>query len=277
MGKIIMSGIVNPLVAPSNLPPIGTALNDMTWEQVRAISDAGIASNYFSIGDTKEVTLNGTVGSSLTFSNTKAYMQILAFDHNKDIEMNGESHILFGFGKSALTGGKDIAFVDGNYGSTITSSQYLHINTSSSNSGGWASSTMRTSICPAFKNTLPSDLQSVLQSRTIYTNNVGGNSNASANVTATTDEVYIPAEFEVTGSESYANSAEQTYQKQLAYYASGNSKIRYRHSDTSSTSTWWLRSSVYNRTNTFCSVTTTGTVTSNSVANSLGFVPLITI
>ena len=40
---------------------ISTTLNDNPWEKIRKISDAGTGANYWSIGDCKEVTLNGTV------------------------------------------------------------------------------------------------------------------------------------------------------------------------------------------------------------------------
>lgn len=276
MGKIIMSGIVNPLVTPSNLPPIGTALNNMTYEQISAISNAGVAADYFSIGDVKEVTLNGALGTGLTFSNTKAYMQILAFDHNKDVEMTGESHILFGFGKSALSGGKDICFVDSVVGSP-EESQYLNMNTSNVNTGGWNSSKMRTVICAAFKSSLPSELQSILRSRTIYTDNTGGSSSTSSDVTTTIDEIYIPAEFEVFGTISRSNTTEQTYQKQLTYYVSGNSKIRYMHNSSDGAVYWWLRSPNYGRGDYFCCVHDNGNISSTYAFASYGFVPLITI
>ena len=66
MGRVIVAGGAPNMTVPSkssNLPEIGTPLNDMTWADVRAISDAGLASSYFNVGDRKAVTLNGTVGS----------------------------------------------------------------------------------------------------------------------------------------------------------------------------------------------------------------------
>lgn len=80
------------------------------------------------------------------------------------------------------------------------------------NSGGWKSSYMRASVIPSFKQALSSDLRSVLKNVTIYSDNHGGGPDNASYVTATTDDVYLAAEFEIYGSKRYANSAEQNYQ-----------------------------------------------------------------
>ena len=56
-------------------------LNKNTWETIKNISDAGQGANYWSIGDRKAVTLNGTVGH-LTLSNYTTYAFIIGFNHN---------------------------------------------------------------------------------------------------------------------------------------------------------------------------------------------------
>jgi len=280
MGKIIMSGIVNPLVAPSNFPTIGTPFNDISWEDIKTIIDTGVAANYFSVGDVKEVTLNGSIGIGLTFNNTKVCMQILAFDHNKDVETNGESHILCGFGKSTLTNGIDIAFVDSGYNSTIMNDYFNHDHDSDGISEGWQDSNLRTLICAEFKNTLPSELQSILRSRTVYTCNTGSGLSMSQYVTTTTETVYVPAEFEVMGTRSIANNYEQNYQKQLAYYAAGNSKDRYRHDNPTTPCSWWTRSPSYKKAGKYCAILyEMGSSYAGAMEGSYsyGFVPLITI
>lgn len=250
-------------------------LESYSWEEISAVRASGDAKNLFSVGDCKAVTLNGTVGV-YNFSNYTSYMFIVDFDHNSDKEMNGEHDILFSFGKSALTGGKDIAFTDSNY-RNYTSYACFHMNSSATNSGGWQSSYMRSTICSTFKNAMPSDLQVALRSRTIYTDNTGGGSDSSSYVTATTDTVYIPSEFEVQGSRSYANSYEQNYQQQLAYYKNGASKIRYKSDDTSTAAWWWCRSPSCNYTDGFCCVETDGSASITDANWSYGFAPLITI
>ena len=66
------------------LPAIGTALNDMRWEQISAIANNGLGASYFSVGDAKEITINGKVGNA-TFSDLKAWAFVLGFNHNSNI------------------------------------------------------------------------------------------------------------------------------------------------------------------------------------------------
>ena len=186
------------------LPEIGTALNDMSWEDIRKISDAGLASSYFNVGDRKAVTLSGTAGS-LSLNDTY-YCYIIGIDHNSAIE--GTNCIHFQFGFDSLDGGNHIAFVDSGYNTQKTSGAWFNMNNTNSNSGGWNSSLMRTSICPAFKNAMPSDLQAVLKATTKYSDNTGGGSDTVSYVTATTDDIFLLSEFEVFGTRTYANSSE---------------------------------------------------------------------
>ena len=264
--------------APSNktcsvscefLPAIGTALNNISWEDIKRISDAGLASSYFAVGNRKAVALSGTSGS-LSLSSTY-YCYIIGIDHNSSRE--GSNKIHFMFGNTALSGGTEIAFIDSSYNSQKTSGSWFNMNNSNTNSGGWNGSRMRTTIIPTFKNCLPADLKAVLKTVTKYSDNTGGGSNTASYVTATTDDIFLLAEFEVFGTRSYANSAEQNYQAQYQYYKNGNAKVRYRHSATGSTAYWWLRSVYAGSSNLFCIVYTSGSAGTISASYSLGFAP----
>lgn len=256
---------------PLGLPPIGTALNDCTWDEISKISNRGLGADYFSVGDRKAVTLNSTVGS-LSLSGTY-YAYIIGIDHNSSVEGNG---ITFQFGFNTLSDGANIAFVDGNYGTKKTTGSLFNMNNSESNSGGWESSLMRTTICPAFKDCLPSELQAVLKKVTKYTDNTGNGTLTASCVTATEDDIFLLSEFEVRGSRNYANTTEQNYQKQYTWYSAGNSKVMYKHDATTTAGYWWLRS-VANNSGIFCCVTNTGGA-SNATANySYGFSPAFVI
>lgn len=272
MGRVIVAGVVPNMTVPSkssNLPEIGTPLNDMTWADIRAISDAGLASSYFNVGDRKAVTLNGTVGS-LSLNGTY-YCYIIGIDHNSAIE--GTNRIHFQFGKTALSGGTDICFVDTGYGNSKTSGSWFNMNNISSNRGGWESSLMRTVICPAFKSAMPSELQAVLKTVTKYSDNTGGGSDNASYMTATTDDIFLLSEWEVFGSKTAANSAEQNYQAKYAYYSAGNSRAKYFHSHLDTKAGWWLRSVYAIVTDTFCCVYPEGGAGYNSSEASLGFAP----
>ena len=132
---------------------------------------------------------------------------------------------------------------------------------------------MRTVICPAFKSAMPHDLQAVLKTVTKYSDNTGGGSNTASYMTATTDDIFLLAEWEVFGARKYANSAEQNYQAQYAYYAAGNPKIRYRHSYTGSTASWWLRSVFADGSHDFCRVDAAGRASCVKAYFSIGFAP----
>ena len=252
-----------------SLPEIGTPLNDMSWADIRRISDAGLASSYFNVGDRKAVTLNGTAGS--LYLNGTYYCYIIGIDHNSAIE--GTNRIHFQFGKTAASGGIDICFVDSGYNKNKTSGSWFNMNNSQSNSGGWNNSRMRTIICPTFKSAMPSDLQDVLKTVTKYSDNTGGGSDTASYVTATTDDIFLLSEWEVFGARSYANSAEQNYQAQYAYYSAGNSKVRYRHSSTGSTAVWWLRSVAAYYLGLFCAVDTSVASNGYGADYSRGFAP----
>ena len=272
MGRVIVAGGAPEMTVPSkssNLPEIGTPLNDMSWADIRAISDAGLASSYFNVGDRKAVTLNGTVGS-LSLSGTY-YCYIIGIDHNSAIE--GTNRIHFQFGKTDASGGVHIAFIDTEYGNSKDSGSWFNMNNVIQNRGGWANSRMRTTIIPTFKTCLPSELQAVLKTVTKYSDNTGGGSDNASSVTATTDDIFLLSEWEVFGARTNANSIEQNYQAQYAYYSAGNSKVRYSHSSTGSSAWWWLRSVYADGPYHFCNVSSAGSVNASTSYLSYGFAP----
>jgi hypothetical protein len=265
-------------------------LNDNDWSKIKSVSDAGQGANYWSIGDCKAVTVNGTVGTQAV--NGTYYAYIIGFNHNSSKEGNG---ITFGAFKTALSGGTDICLVDGNYnGYSTNGTKYFNMNHSSNtNAGGWKGCDLRydvlgstntndgdataTTATNPVANTLmaalPSDLRAVMQPMTIYTDNTGGGSDNASYVTKTTDYLPLLAEYEIFGTRTNANSAEKNYQAQYAYYSAGNSKVKYRHSATGSTAWWWERSPFYRYSYGFCYVDTNGNASCNDSRPSGGVAP----
>ena len=257
---------------------VSSTLNNNEWSVIKSVSDAGQGANYWSIGDRKAVTLNGTVGK-LSLSNVTTYAFIIGFNHNASVE--GTNRIHFQLAKTALTGGTDVCLCDSSYNSNVSTTGYFSMNSSRTNSGGWASSQMRTNICgtslSSYSGTIiaviPAALRAVLKSVTKYTDNTGGGSTAASAVTATTDYFFLLSEFEVFGSISYGNTNEKNKQAQYAYYSAGNSKIKYKHDGTSTAAYWWLRSPIASISSSFVFVITDGTVYYFDAYNSLGFAP----
>lgn len=279
-------------------------LQRRTWAEISQISSEGNAANYFAVGDCKEVVINGTVGT-LNLEAKALYVYILGFDHNSEHEGKG---IHFGTFKDALINGKDLCLIDSKYNSTSTDgTKYFNMNHSGNNNyGGWGASDMRydilgsTDVAPdnygASKSSssrghnptancatdpvdgtlmaaLPADLRAVMKPMTKYSDNVGGGYNRATDVNATTDYLPLLSEFEIFGARSYANSTEQTYQKQYDYYAAGNSKVKYRHSSPTSSAFWWERSAYYYNSNGFCRVTSNGYASYDDAKYSYGVAP----
>ena len=132
---------------------------------------------------------------------------------------------------------------------------------------------MMKTICPAFLNALPAAWRSAIKNCTKYSDNTGGGNDTASYVTATTQKIFLLAEFEVHGTRYYANSAEKNYQKQYDYYKNGNSKVKYQHSGTGSACFWWLRSVDATYTTHFCYVYTDGSANFGNAYNSHGFAP----
>ena len=239
-------------------------LNSNTWAAIRAASDADEGANYWSVGDTKSITINGQVGN-FTFSNLSISPFILGFNHNSSKE--GTHRIHWQLGK---IGGTMVGLCDNQYNSSVNGAGYFHMNDSNTNVGGWKDSSMRKTLLGNSKTptsplanslmaALPSDLRAVMKSVTKYTDNVGNATGSVAgNVTATTDYLFLLAEFEVFGSRYYANDYERNSQLQYDYYKASNSRVAYKHNATGTAGWWWLRSPFYNSNYIFCRVGTGG-------------------
>lgn len=245
-------------------------LNDNKWEVIKQVADASQGANYWSVGDRKSVVLNGSVGygsSARTFSNQEYWVYIIGFDHNSAKEGKG---IAFQGFKTAQSGGTDIAVTATDYGA---SSSGMVMNGSDTNVGGWNGSWAHTTCMAQWKNCFPSDLQAVIRTTTLYTDNTGNKSTSASAVTANSNEVYYLAEYEVFGSNKYANTNEPAQQAQYAYYQAGNSKVKYRSDNTSTAVYWWLRSPDRSRSAHFCAVYSDGSADYYPASNSRGSAP----
>ena len=256
---------------------VSKTLSSNSWAVIKAVSDAGQGANYWSIGATKSVTINGKVGAT-TISSLKVDAFIIGFNHNSSKE--GSNRIHFQIGKVS---GKAVALCDSQYNGSGSSAMF-HMNSSDSNSGGWNGSYMRKTLLgnsntpdSTLENSLmaalPSDLLAVMKTVTKYTDNTGGGSNSSGNVTATADYLFLLAEFEVFGTRYLANQYEQNSQKQYDYYKAGNSRVAYNHSAVSTAVWWWLRSAYYYNSYYFCGVGTGGGYGSGNAYYSAGLRP----
>ena len=256
-----------------------STLNANSWAAIKAASDADEGANYWSAGDTKAITINGTVGN-FTFSNLSINAFILGFNHNSGKE--GTHRIHWQLGKIS---GTMVGLCDNQYGNNVNGAGYFHMNDSNTNVGGWKDSSMRKTLlgnsntptsplANSLMAALPSDLRAVMKSVTKYTDNVGNaTGNVAGNVTVTTDYLFLLAEFEVFGARYYANDYERNSQLQYDYYKAGNSKIAYKHTAVGTAVWWWLRSPGCYTNRTFCIVSTGGGYNTSGAYSSAALLP----
>lgn len=241
---------------------IQEVLDDNSWEMIKRVADADEGANWWSVGDTKSIVLNGKIG--ILQANTMAIdVFILGFNHNASRE--GQHLIHFAIGKIS---GKQVALCDSQY-NDYTSSTCFHMNSSDDNGGGWNQSYMRKTILgnsgspsspPAnsLLAALPADLRAVMQSVNKYTDNTGHSSNSSGAVTVTEDFLFLLAEFELYGSRTYANQYERNSQQQYDYFKAGNPKTFGKHNATGTVVWAWSRSPRYTLTGNFVMFDTGG-------------------
>lgn len=284
-----------------------TVLDECSWSDISAVSAAGQGANYWAVGDCKGVTISGTVGTQ-SVSGTY-YVYILGFDHNgasntidfgtfKTSASGGTDICLVDsvYNSKSSDGtryfnlnhwGSSSSPYNTNYGgwkgcdarydvlgSTDSAPSGYGSTPTTSRTGYDASATCATNpVSNTLMAALPADLRAVMKPMTIYTDNIGAATNTAACVTTSVDYLPLLAEFEIFGTRSYANSYEQNYQKQYAYFSAGNSKIKYKHGDTATAAYWWERSPGCSNGICFCIVNAGGNASNTGSRRSCGLAP----
>lgn len=278
-------------------PKADPILNNNSWEIIKKYSDANKAESTWSVGDAKQITLNGTIGFE-EFNNLSIYyVYILGFNHNSSREGTG---ITFGSFKSALSNGEDACLIDSYYDDPPSSDQKC-FNMSrgvSNNKGGWkgcdmrydilgsthaknqdANSTTTTSpVADTLMAAFPGDLRAVMKPMNIWTDN---NGEYFPSISKSIDYLPLLAEFEIFGTRTYANSNEKNYQEQYQYYKNGNSKIKsYLSQSTGSPyyeAPWWSRSPRASSDTDFCLISKTGNQSFSKARESYGIAPIFRV
>jgi hypothetical protein len=187
------------------------SFSDYTWSEVQAICKAGLASNYFSVGDERTIDIGELPNASNTTSAQTA--TIVVGDISSD--------------------GKTLTMLVTSY-STLAPTHVINIE--AFNSDGWVATEIRTWLNDEYLSALPSDLKSVITAHsTSYAETYDASSASYCD-----DKIWLLSEMEVFGSTRYSSSGIASIETQLAYFANGNSKVRY--SSGTNTCVWWLRS-----------------------------------
>ena len=214
----------------SKLPLLGTALSDMSWEDIALVSEAGKSADYFSIGDQKAVSIGGVDYA----------VEIVGFNHDNLANGKGKAGITFGM-------------------VTCFKSTY-NMNSSATNVGGWASCARRSSLQGTTFTKLPSDLQAAIKPVTKLTTT----GNKSATVEGTTDTLFMFSVWELLGAKSYSAAQEG---EQYARFATAADRIK---TVNGTANTWFTRSPYGSDNARFCIITAAGNCDYDSAANSRG-------
>lgn len=166
---------------------ISLVLEDNSWDVIAAYSESGQAGSIWSVGDTKNITINGV-----------SYpVQIIGFDH--DNKTSG--------GKAGIT----FQMVD------CLNTTY-NMNSSNTNVGGWKSSAMRSRMSE-FLGQLDEDLQNVIKP----VNKLVSVGNQSSTIETVSDKLFLLSEIEIGGSATYSFAGEGS---QYEWYKEGNTKVK---------------------------------------------------
>ena len=193
-----------------------SVLSKNTWAQIAKASAAGKASQLWSVGDTKDI----TVGSeTLT-------LVIMGFNHD-DLASGGKAGITFGMKNLMAT--------------------TRRMNASNTNSGGFTGSEMYSWLQNTLLPTLPSDLQAVLKS----VNKKTSAGSQSSTINTNSMKLFLFSEIEIFGSTTYSKAGEGS---QYSYFATAANRIKYLSNGSGSASWWWERSPYGSGSNHFCAV-----------------------
>ena len=213
--------------------------SDITNETSVIYLDNGDIHRKVSVGDQVTLSLNGTDYA----------FDIIGFNHDTLTDTAA-------YGEETATGKAGITFQMHDMFATT-----YHMNSSETNSGGWKSSSMRTSTMATMKGYMPASWQAAIKP----VNKVSGTGGGSSSGTETaSDSCFLLAEIEIFGSTKYSVSREGT---QYAYYKAGNSKVKNKGGSAYS---WWERSPYSGFNRNFCIVDSGGNKYVNDSSYSRG-------
>ena len=225
---------------PSGDVPVN--MEDCSWPMLQQLAAAGTLGNYYSVGDTKTLELSG---------GERVVMELASIN-------DGEGTA----GAYYPRGTADFISKD----CMLTTRQ---MNVSNTNSGGWPSCKMRTDLNNVVYDLLPQAVKDAIVEKT-HKSSAGGQSTT---LVEHSDKLWLPTEWEVFGSITYAAGTENgTVNKHYAVFDSAGDRIKHLGTGGSATY-WWECSPFVGNSAHFCIVNTSGGANYNGAGDSVG-VPL---
>ena len=144
-------------------------IEGLTWAEINTLASSGIVKKLLSVGDRKSITLT---------TNEIIYVKIADFNHDT-LSDNTTAPITF--------------IMEDCFKTTY------QMNSSNTNSGGWKSALLRTTLNSTIYNTFPSDLKAVMKTTRKKRYNGGG---SVSTLNTVDDKLWLPSEMELFGSAS---------------------------------------------------------------------------
>ena len=230
--KVTASAGMNYNSRTVNLSVSVTVYNFATdsWAKIAQASASGIASEVYSLGDTKDIELAG-IGTMT--------LEIADFDHDYlSASTSGDKA-----GISIIT--KDLLY------------QTYQMNSSTTNSGGFPMSELKNTLNGTIYNALPADLLNVI--KTAYKWYGYGDGTTNGNWLGT--KLWIPLECEMFGETTYSPASEASGAKKYPIFTDNASRIKRMHNGSSSAYWYWEASPSASDATNFCCVGSNGGAT----------------
>ena len=231
-----------------NNKPEKKAFAECTWAEVSEICKAGLASEYWQIGDIKP----------MVDGDTSTQLHIIGFDHD---DVNDP--FTYGREKAGIT--LEHVFVP-----NLSNAMYtLNVKVSWYSTDNDQHCLVRRNSLPSYlANSVPEELRNVIVPviKDFYYTSQGANSTI-------VDNLFVLSANEIFGTYTSGRGSEGT---QYAYYAAGNEKIK-RLATTGAAVNWWTRSFEYSGDNGFMVVNSAGTKTWSGKSASNYIIPCMCI
>ena len=214
-----------------------------TFAEFYGIIYNGQAADYFTLGDKIKIVPNTSV-----FADASIILQLEAFHH-------------YTLASDSST------FTESFWGMVGLMNAGHRMNASNTNSGGWASSEMRSWLNNTIFPELPRRWQAVIKS----VNVLSSAGSTSANIVTSQDKLFLRSQAEVgfdTSATPYAQEiASGADQVAFSKYNSNGNRVKKYYNNTGSAANWWLRSPVSSSSSNFCSVGNSGNSNNNSASS----------
>lgn len=225
----------------ADIGPVGVSFATDSWETIAAVAENGTASQFYSIGDTKNITISGV--GTIT-------LEIADFDHDY---LSGST--------SASKAGISMITRD-----LLPDTRQM--DSSNTNVGGFPASALYDYLNGTILNGLPSDLRSAL--KTTY--KWYGTGNNTTNGQWHGSKVWIPLEYEMFGTTTYSPATEHSTGNARKYpiFTNNASRIKRLNNGSGAENWYWEASPYASGATYFCGVHAGGSADYNAANYAAG-------